>query len=288
MAKISVALAVFNEENNLEACLESVKDFASEIVIVDGGSSDKTVEIAKEFNAKIIVTDNPAMFHINKMKAINASSFEWILQLDADERVSQALAEEIKKIIDMTQVELEEYEKNLPNRELFLRHQMILEKRDGAVGTKKGEYAAFFIPRANFFLGRYLMHGGVYPDGVIRLIRKNKAYLPCKDVHEQYVVSGKVGWLTNDLLHYDSPTFSKYIIRNNRYTNLLAQELSEKKVGYNPFVGLNYLFVKPVWWFLITFFRHKGILDSWQGFVFSFFSSLRFPVSYFKYLRMSL
>ena len=279
---LSVALATFNEEKNLGKCLESVKDLASEIVVVDGSSKDKTVEIAKSFGAKVIVTDNPPIFHINKMKAVEASSDEWILQLDADEVVSPKLSEEIKKVIGMSEKELEEYQENLPRRSLFLRHQKLFEERDGAVGTNKGEYVAFFIPRANYFLGRFLKYGGVYPDGVIRLFKKGKAYLPCVSVHEQYVVLGKVGWLQNNLLHFDSPTFGKYIKRNNRYTDLIADEIKEKRKGLNPFFALDYLFLKPIWWFLLTFFRHKGFLDLWQGFVFSFFSSLRFPISYIK------
>lgn len=286
--KLSVALAVFNEEKNLGKCLESVKDLASEIVVVDGSSTDRSVEIAKSYGAKIIITDNPPIFHINKMKAVDAASGDWILQLDADERISPALSEEIKKVVGMSKKELGEYEENLPRRDLFLRHQKLLEERDGAVGTNQGDFVAFFIPRANYFLGRYLKYGGVYPDGVIRLFKKGKAYLPCKSVHEQYVVLGKVGWLANDLLHFDSPTFSKYIKRNNRYTNLMASEIKEKKVGLNPIFAVNYLIVKPIWWFLLTFFRHKGFLDLWQGFVFSFFSSLRFPVSYFKYLQQKI
>lgn len=283
--KLSVALATFNEEKNLGKCLESVKKLASEIVVVDGSSTDNTVKIAKTFGAKVIVVDNPPIFHINKMKAVNASSFPWILQLDADEVVSQSLADEIRGVINMSDEEIEDYQKKLPQRGLFLRHQKILERRDGAVGTEKGEYAAFFIPRANYFLGRYLKYGGVYPDGVIRLFRKGKAYLPCKSVHEQYVVLGRVGWLSSDLLHFDSPTFSKYIRRNNRYTNLMASEIKEEKKQGNPLFALDYLFVKPLWWFVLTFIRHKGFLDSWQGFVFSFFSSLRFPISYLKSLK---
>ena len=255
-------------------------------MVVDGSSKDKTVEIAKSFGAKVIVTDNPPIFHINKMKAVEASSGEWILQLDADEVVSPKLSEEIKKVIGMSEKELEEYQENLPRRSLFLRHQKLLEERDGAVGTNKGEYVAFFIPRANYFLGRFLKYGGVYPDGVIRLFKKGKAYLPCVSVHEQYVVLGKVGWLQNNLLHFDSPTFGKYIKRNNRYTDLIADEIKEKRKGLNPFFALDYLFLKPIWWFLLTFFRHKGFLDLWQGFVFSFFSSLRFPISYIKSWRI--
>ena len=203
--RLSIALATHNEEENLKRCLDSVKRIASEIVIVDGDSSDKTVEIAKSFGAKIIVRENPIMFHINKQKAIDESTGDWILQLDADEFVSAELADEIKKLINMSEEEIDEYQKETPS--LLKKHHEILEKRDGSIGKENEHYAAFFVPRANYFLGRFLKFGGVYPDGVIRLFKKGKAYLPCKDVHEQYVVEGRVGWLRNDLMHWDSPTF---------------------------------------------------------------------------------
>jgi glycosyltransferase involved in cell wall biosynthesis len=290
MVKLSVVLATFNEEKMLGGCLDSVKEIADEIVIVDGTSTDHTVEIAKRFEARVEITENHPIFHINKQKAIEMAKYEWILQLDADERVSHELGTEIKRIIEMNEKELEEYQKHLPKRELFLRHQTLLEKRDGKIGMEEGGYVAFFFPRKNYFLGRYLMYGGVYPDGVIRLVKKNKAYLPAKDVHEQMVVSGKVGWLQHDLLHIDSPTFGKYIMRWNRYTGLIARELREErsrnKFGMTKKLGtsLDYLLIKPLWWFMLTFGRHKGFLDGWQGFVFSFFSALRFPLGYLKYL----
>jgi hypothetical protein len=159
-----------------------------------------------------------------------------------------------------------------------------LENRDGPIGTKTGAYAAFFIPRLNYFLGRYMRYGGVYPDGVIRLLRKDGAYLPAKDVHEQMVVKGRVGWLENDLYHIDSPTFARYLTRNKRYIDLLAKELQESKENESFSAPANYLIVKPSWWFALTYFRHKGFKDGWSGFVFSFFSALRFPRAYINSL----
>ena len=283
---LAVAIATFNEEQNLALCLESVKGLADEIVIVDGTSSDKTVEIAKSFGAKVLVKDNPQMFHINKQKAIDMTTSDWILQLDADERVSPKLAEEIKKFINMTGVEIEDYQKSIPRIKLFRRHQKLIEERDGKVGKLDMPFAAFFLPRANFFLGRYLKSGGVYPDGVIRLFKKDKAYLPCKDVHEQFEVDGRVGWLQNDLLHYDSPTFEKYITRNKRYVQFMAAQYKQEKLPKNLINLFKYVLFLPVYWFLMTFIRHKGFKDSWQGFVFSFFSALRFPNSYIIYLGL--
>lgn len=280
---ISVVLATYNEETNLTDCLDSVKAIADEIIIVDGSSTDQTVEIAKRYTHKITVTDNPPIFHINKQKAIDQAKNPWILQMDADERLTSELRDEIKRVTEMSDKELEDYEGNLPR--LFIRHQRLIELRDGKVGDKEGSYNAFFIPRRNYFLGKYLKYGGTYPDPAIRLIRIGKAYLPCKDVHEQMVVDGRVGWLRNYMLHVDSPTFKRYLERNNRYINLMVREMGERKMPKNLGSAVSFLVIKPVWWFLKTQIRNKGILDGYQGIIFSFFSALRFPRAYLRYLK---
>ena len=285
-SKLSIVLATFNEEDNIAPCLESIKDIADEIVIVDGSSSDKTVPIALSYGARVIKRENYPNFHINKKYAIDHAHGEWVLQLDADERVSIKLAQEIAQVMRMTPGELEVHQQNLRGRELLLRHQHLIEERDGKIGDTQGEYTAFFFPRRNFFLGKYMKYGGTYPDGVIRLFRNGKANLPAKDVHEQMWVKGRVGWLRNDLLHLDSPTFARYIARNSRYIDLIAKELKKEKTGKSPITFLNYFLVKPLHWFLLTQIRHKGILDGFQGIVFSFFSALRFPRAYIRYLKI--
>lgn len=285
MTKISVALATFNEEKNIKDCLESVKELASEIIVVDGNSADRTAEIAKSFGAKVVQVPNDPMFHNMKQRAFDLSSGEWILYLDADERVSSELAEEIRKVTNMSNDEIEKYQHVLKSRDLFLRHQKLLEKRDGLIGTDNGIYAAFFFPRLNYFLGKYLRFGGVYPDGVIRLFKRGKAYLPCQNVHEQMVVDGLVGWLQHDLLHFSDPTFTRYLQRNSRYINLIAVELKKDKIGKNPIQFLNFFFLKPLGWFFLTQLRHKGILDGYQGVVFSLFSALRFPRAFWRYMN---
>lgn len=284
MSKLSVVLATFNEQANLERCLKSVQDIADEIVIVDGSSTDQTVVIAERFSARVKVTQNHPIFHINKQIALEMAKFEWILQLDADEAVSPALAKEIKRIIDMSEEELTDYQQQVMKRQIFVRHQHLIQQRDGQIGQRDGEYAGFFVPRLNYFLGGFLRWGGVYPDGVIRLVKKGRAHFPAKDVHEQIVVEGRVGWLKSDLIHYDSPTFKRYLERNNRYINLLVSELKSAKVSKGLGQWINYFVLKPVSWFGLTLFRHKGILDGWRGVVFSFFSALRFPRAYFRYL----
>ena len=251
---LSVVLAVYNEENNLSACLDSIKGIADEIVVVDGSSEDKTVEIAKKFGARVKITTNKPIFHINKQMAIDMTTKDWILQLDVDERVSEELKKEIQLTINNTQLTLNGY----------------------------------WIPRKNWFLGRFLLKGGQYPDYTLRLYKRGKGRLPQRDVHEQAEVDGEVGYLDEALLHYPYRDFSEYILKWNRYTDLISSQTKDKLKNKNRFqkilYGLGFVFLKPPHWFLITYFRHKGFMDLWPGFVFSLFSALRFPVSYIKYM----
>lgn len=284
--RLSVALATYNESNNIKACLETVKDIADEIVVVDGKSTDGTADIARKYGAKVIKIKNNPMFHINKMKAVDASKGDWVLLLDADERVTAQLADDIKAVINMSPEQMEVYQESLSQKNLFKRHQKLLETRDGAIGKNHGFYVAFFIPRPNYFLGKYLRYGGTYPDGVIRLFKKGYAYLPCKSVHEQFSVDGRVGWLASDLLHISDPTFARYLTRNSRYIDrIVEEELKGQKVDKNIFQLVNYCLIMPMWWFLLTQVRHKGVLDGIQGIIFSFFSALRFPRAYIRYLK---
>lgn len=284
-SSISVVLATRNEEGNIAKCLLSVKDFADEIVVVDEDSSDRTVEIVRNFGAKVRIVKHEAIFHKTKQKALEMATGDWILQLDADEIVTPELSNEIKKVTSLSPKALDEYETKVLKNKLFHRHQKLVEQKDGAVGTTEGNYVAFFVPRLNYFLGKYLHYGGVYPDGVIRLVKRGQAYFPAKSVHEQVMVEGRVGWLKNDLLHMADPTFKRYLARNSRYIDLLAADLKREHVARDIFQIINYYLVKPFWWFLLTQIRHKGILDGWQGMVFSFFSALRFPRAYWRYLK---
>lgn len=253
--KLSVALATFNEEENIGRCLQAVKDISDEIVIVDGTSKDRTVEIAKQFGATVFVRENPPNFHINKQIAIDKCSGDWILQLDADEVVSKELGEEIVKLLSESSV----------------------------------EENGFWMPRKNYFLGRFLMKGGQYPDYTVRLYRRGKGQLPQKDVHEQAVIQGKVGYLKNALLHYPYKDFNAYYKKWMRYNNLLVGQISDELKRKNFFLrmyyGAAYLLAKPAHWMLTAYGRHKGFMDGWQGFVFALFSALRFPVAYLMYLQ---
>ncbi len=249
MSTISAAIAVFNEEENIETCLKSIESWIDEIVIVDGSSTDQTVSIVRKFKKILLIeADNPQMFHINKQKAIDACTSTWVLQLDADEIVSAELKKEILTLIN-----------NDPLQN------------------------GFWIPRKNFFLGRYLMKGGQYPDYTLRLYRRGKGCLPCENVHEQARVEGELGYLTNPLIHMADPSFERYLSRFNRYTTHLAHDMKKQNISYGPKGMFSFFFIKPIYWFILSYFRHKGLADGFPGFVFSFFSSLRFPAAYVKY-----
>jgi len=277
--RLSVVLAVFNEGDRLDSCLASVKDIADEIIIVDGGSTDNTLPIAQKHGAQIIETDNPPMFHINKQKALEAAHGEWILQLDADEHVSKELSENIRAVVNGTYIA----ELTSKQMQLFDRHMRVLEQRDGQIGSGIGEVVAYMVPRLNFFLGGWLRHGGVYPDGVVRLVQKGKAWFPCKDVHEQIHVEGKVAWLASDLLHYADPNFSRYLLRANRYTSLTADTMVKEHVSRSLPSMIHYMFIKPLAVFLSLYIRHKGFLDGFPGFIWALFSGFHYPMAYMKY-----
>ena len=282
--KLSVVLATRNEESNIERCLKSVKEIianlpaqAGEIIVVDEESTDATREIAERLGAKVFIEPHHEIFHITKQKALEKAKGEWVLQLDADEEITPELADEIVSIIN-------HQPSTIVNNPLFIRHQKLIEARDGLIGKKDGDVVGYFIPRRNIFLGKPLIHAGVYPDGVIRLVKNGFAKFPMKSVHEQISLDGKASWLNHDLLHYDSPTLFKYIMRLNRYTDLKAQELMESKTRKNFFSFLRFTLLLPAYYFLLLFLRHQGYKDGIRGFLWSFFSASHYPIAYFKYI----
>jgi glycosyltransferase involved in cell wall biosynthesis len=274
MTKLSVVLATRNEEGNIGPCLESVKTIAQEIILMDEYSTDKTREVAEKFGAKVYEVNHEPIFHITKQKALDKATGEWILQLDADERVSPELAHDISLVISNQKLEIDP-----KKRDLFLRHQRLIEEK-----AYTGPVVGYFLPRRNMFLGRPLMHGGVYPDGVIRLIKKGYAHFPQQSVHEQIQVDGAVSWLSGDLIHEDSPTLNRYFQRLNRYTDLQAIELLKRHVPKNIGYIIHYSVFKPVGVFINIFFIHAGFKDGIRGFMWAMFSSWHFPIAYFKYL----
>lgn len=316
--KLSLCLAVYNEAKNIHYPLDSALDLVDEVVVVDGGSTDKTVEIAASYGKKvrIIKSDNPAMFHKNKQKAIEAARGEWILQLDADEKLSEELKNEIKIIVGNSSSLATELVPSGPQTSSRLAHPNFPP-------------IAYYIPRKNFFLTRFLTKGGQYPDYTIRLYRNGYARFPCRDVHENVeIINPKseirnskqiqnsnhqnskclensnfknsnlfsasnfdirisVGYLKNPILHYADPDFSRYLRRWDRYTSLEAEKLSNIPYRISNikmfFMFWQYFFWKPLTAFFSIYIRHKGFLDGFPGFVFALFSSIRFWVIYIKF-----
>ncbi len=273
---ISVTLATFNEEAFLEDCLKSVADWVDEIIIVDGNSTDNTVEIAKKYKAKVLLRENNPVFHVQKQIANNQAKSDWILQLDADERVPKMLKEEIIQLLEGKTFGLDSWIS--PTKILINRFLPFFSTPTDL----KQPASAYWLTRTNFFLGKFLKNAGQYPDPVIRLFQKGKAYLPAKDVHEQMEVKGLIGWLKNDLLHFATPTFDRYLLREDRYSTLAAKELKNQKLKINILNTVNYLFIKPVITFFKLFFRYRGFLDGFPGFIFSLYSGLHFAFAYMK------
>ena len=246
--KISAALATFNEEENIVDCIESLKNFADEIVVADGSSTDRTRELAENLGAKIIKTTNKPMFHINKNLAIDNCTSDWIFLMDADERVSKELVGEIKGII-----------------------------------SKNPKENGFWINRRNWFLGGYLTKGGAYPDSVIRLFRRGKGRLPEVSVHEQVKIDEEVGHLKNDILHMADPSFARYLYRADRYTDQTAQQLKVLDPGRRVWPIFYYMIAKPLVTFFVIYFRHRGYVDGFRGFIWALFSAAHHFYAYVKY-----
>lgn len=269
--KLSVSLLAINDEVNIQKCLDSVKSIADEIIVaVDDLTTDRTFEVAKKYTQKVFRVPHLDNFHLNKKKANERATGDWVLQLDSDEIITGPLKLEIEKLLRGKYFGYDSWASPL---------KRLLGKKPKALTAPA---AAYYLPRRNFFLGRYLKHAGQYPDPVIRLFQNGKARLPAKDVHEQMVVDGSVGFLKSDLDHYATPDFGRYLSRENRYSTLAAEKL--KKIGLKITLPntLNYLFFKPLTTFLSLYFRYRGFLDGFPGFVFSLYSGFHHAFSYMK------
>ncbi len=242
MKNISVCIATYNEEKNIGPCLESVKG-AGEMVIVDGQSTDKTQEIAKKYGAKVIVRKNPLMFHLNKQKAFEAATKDWILYLDADERVTPELKKEILKAIETKSLN------------------------------------GYWIPRKNIIFGKWIKHSLWHPDHQLRLFRRGKARLPCQSVHEQPKLTGKAGYLKNSLIHEHYQTVSQYVDKlNTLYTENDVRVFFRKKKKIHWYDAIRF----PAEDFLSTLFARKGYKDGLHGLVLSLLQAFSTFVTFAK------
>ena len=223
---LSVTVITLNEERNLRDCLESVR-FADEIIVVDSGSRDLTLSIAKEFKARVFQEPWKG-FAGQKNSAQDKAQGPWILNIDADERVTEDLRLEIRKVLE----------------------------EDSPV-------AGFRVPRKNFFCGQWIRHGGWYPNYQLRLYRKEAGRFAPREVHEQVEVKGPVGTLISPLDHYTYHSISDYVKRMDRYSELSARQyLKEGRRVSWPEILLRSWFTFIQMWVL-----KGGLLDGANGLI---------------------
>jgi glycosyltransferase involved in cell wall biosynthesis len=243
---LSVAIITRNEEANLPRTLESIR-WADEVVIVDSGSTDGTVEIAWNFGTKVIREEWHG-FGCQKNLAIEHCTSEWVLSLDADEEVSQSLAQEITRLLE------------------------------GATDVD-----AYFIPRRNLFLDRWMRHGGYYPDPKLRLFRKGAAWFEERAVHETLQSAGATRTLHGDLIHHAYPTLENYIEHMNRYSTLGAEQAVEKgKSSHSLPAFLWNVLLSPVATFFYNYILRLGFLDGREGLLLHLYHSTYVSWKYAK------
>ena len=233
--KISTTVITFNEEENIKKCIESVKSFSDEIILVDSGSTDKTVEIAKRLNCKIFKRkfDNYAK---QKNFAISKTKNDWIFSIDADEVASEELVKEID----------------------FRFHE---------VDTAD----AYSIPRKNFILGKFIKHTRWQPelDRHVWLFNKTKAKW-VGDVHEEVQVNGRVGKMKSAKLHYQDKTISEFLSKLDKYSEIEAEILFKNKKRFSLLKAI----LQVKYNFFIRYIYRLGFLDGWRGFVLSYLMAI--------------
>jgi glycosyltransferase involved in cell wall biosynthesis len=242
LTTLSVIVITKNEERNIVDCLESVR-WANELVVVDGGSDDKTVDLARRYTQKVYAKAWDG-YAASKNFALQQCTGDWVLWLDADERVTEALSKEIQDALGQ-----------------------------GVVG-----FAGFEVSRKAFFLGKWIKHCGWYPGYVLRLFRRGAGEWSNKRVHEHLKIDGKTGRLNADLLHYTDPNLWHYFEKLNRYTTLAAEDLTESGERFR----MSQLTMRPAWLFLRMYFLKLGFLDGVQGFILCVLSSCYVFTKYAK------
>ncbi|RPH82514.1 MAG: glycosyltransferase family 2 protein [Candidatus Rokuibacteriota bacterium] len=226
-ARLSVVVVTQNEEERIRACLESAS-WADELIVVDAESSDKTATVARELTDHVFVRPWPG-FAAQKNFGLEQARGDWILSLDADELVSIPLRQEIAAIL-----------------------------------AGGGEHAGYAIPRRNVFWGRWIRHGGLYPDWQLRLFRRGRGRFAERMVHESVTVDGSVGRLSGHLEHRSYRDVADFLERADRYSTLAAGEWLAAGRRSRPLMDL---VVRPAGRFLTMYVARAGFLDGWRGFL---------------------
>lgn len=249
---LSIVLIAQNEERNLPHTLESVmrlvRDGKGEIIVVDSGSTDRTVEIAQSYGAKVFVEAWKG-FAAQKNSAMDKASMDWVLQLDADEPLEPELAAEM---------------------------QVALKASSAMSG--------FWIPRKNFFLGRWIRHGGFYPDPKLRLVRRGAGRFEEHGAHPTMKVDGPTGRLSHALLHNAYPTLRGYIDHMNSYSSMGAEVALAK--GHRRFSFAN-IVIRPLLTFIYNYIFRLGFLDGREGLLLHLYHSVYVSWKYAKAWELS-
>jgi len=244
--KITATIITLNEERNIARAIESLR-CSDEILIVDSGSVDRTVELAQKLGARVIEAGWRG-YAGQKNWAAEQASHDWILSLDADEALSEALEAEIWNV-----------KKNGPR------------------------YDAYTMPRLARYLGRWILHSGWYPDRKVRLYDRRKAHWVGNFVHESVQSVGRIGRLESNLLHFTCDSLSEHLKSLDRYTTLAAQELAARKMK----VPLSRVIVDPAWTFVKTYFLQRGFLDGLEGLTIAYMAAFYTFLKYSKARIMS-
>jgi len=275
---LSVVIVTFNEEANLARTLESVKplvaDSKGEIIIVDSGSTDRTVEIAVSFGAKVFVEDWKG-YAAQKNSAIDKAAGDWILSLDADEEVDSELMEELAGRND---------DGVLPRGDA---REWCLTMEQAGQGQEflKGRSVGFLFRRKNYFLGRWIRHGGFWPDPKLRLFCREKGRFEDRTVHEDIRVDGPTRLIQNGaLIHHSYPTLSDYIEHMNRYSSLGAEMVVAK--GAVRFSVIN-IVLRPLATFVYNYFFRLGFLDGREGLLLHLYHAVYVSWKYAKAWELS-
>ena len=235
MARLSVIILTKNEEANIEGCINSVS-WADEILVYDSGSTDKTLEIASKYTKNINVDTDWQGFGVHRQRAQQHVNGDWILMLDADERVSPILAEKIQKIV-----------------------------------SENNQQYVFAIPRLSFVFGRFIRHSGWYPDYVIRLYPRDKAEFNSSRVHEKLenIQNLQVIKLSGDLLHYTYRDLEHYLVKSAHY----AAEWARQREGRGKRGSLLQGLLHGIGCFIKMYLLRAGFLDGKQGFLIAVLSA---------------
>ena len=244
--KITATIITLNEERHIARAIESLR-CCDEILVVDAGSIDRTVELACNLGARIVESPWHG-YAVQKNYAAGEAAYDWILSLDADEALSESLAGEI----------------------------WTLKQRGPA-------YDAYTMPRLAQYLGRWILHSGWYPDRKIRLYNRAKAKWVGDFVHESVEVDGRVGHLESNLLHFTCDSLSEHLKSMDRYTTLAAEELVSRKQK----IHLRNMILDPAWTFTKTYFFQRGFEDGLEGLTIAYMAALYTFLKYAKARNMS-